>query len=310
MILTVSLDKLKNQGRDYHNLPYIPLLAKEGKKFAPGLARGEREHRPPALPKIKFFHRTTTGTILKMELRIAIIGAIKDEIAGIKNQMQITDTLRLPTGNAFVGEWQGVPIVLVRSGMGRDRARRALVEVAERYDLKEIISIGYAGALDPSLEVGDLVVADKIIEMDSSRSDEDMKSYSLNKEILNTTGEIHRKILLTVDRVAATPQEKKKLRQKYSAVAVDMETSALAEEAKARNLSFISVRAITDTADQELIDCSYLVEEDGEVSKLKAGWHVLTHPGDLKGMIELGQHAKIATANLTEFLRQYFESRE
>jgi len=245
-----------------------------------------------------------------MELRIAIIGAIKDEISGIKNQMQITDTLRLPTGNAFVGEWQGVPIVLVRSGMGRDRARRALVEVAERYDLKEIISIGYAGALDPSLEVGDLVVADKIIEMDSSRSDEDMKSYSLNKEILNTTGEIHRKILLTVDRVAATPQEKKKLREKYSAVAVDMETSALAEEAKARNLSFISVRAITDTADQELIDCSYLVEEDGEVSKLKAGWHVLTHPGDMKGMIELGQHAKIATANLTEFLRQYFESRE
>jgi len=40
LILTVSLDKPKNQGRDYHNLPYIPLLAKEGKKFAPGLARG------------------------------------------------------------------------------------------------------------------------------------------------------------------------------------------------------------------------------------------------------------------------------
>ncbi len=245
-----------------------------------------------------------------MEKRIAIIGAIKDEIAGIKNQMQITDTLRLPTGNAFVGEWQGVPIVLVRSGMGRDRARRALVEVAERYDLKEIISIGYAGALDPSLEVGDLIVADKVIEMDSSHPDEGVKSYSLNKEIFNSTAALRGRILLTVDHVAATPQEKKNLREKYSAVAVDMETSALAEEAQARNIPFISVRAITDTAVQELIDCSYLVEEDGEVSKLKAGWHVLTHPGDLKGMIDLGQHAKIATANLTEFLRQYFESRE
>jgi adenosylhomocysteine nucleosidase len=89
-----------------------------------------------------------------------------------------------------------------------------------------------------------------------------------------------------------------------------METSALAEEAQTRNLSFISVRAITDTADQELIDCSHLVADDGDVSKLKAGWHVLTHPGDLKGMIELGQHAKIATANLTEFLKPYFVSRE
>ena len=76
-----------------------------------------------------------------MEPRIAIIGAIKDEIVGIKQEMQITHSLRWQTGNAFVGEWQGVPIVLVRSGMGRDRARQALVEVAEKWDLKEVISI-------------------------------------------------------------------------------------------------------------------------------------------------------------------------
>jgi adenosylhomocysteine nucleosidase len=245
-----------------------------------------------------------------MEPRIAIIGAIKDEIAGIKNQMQITHTLRWPTGNAFVGEWQGVPIVLVRSGMGRERARRALVEIAEKWDLKEVISIGYAGALDPSLEVGDLVVADKVVEVDSSQPDKEKKSYILEKEIFSTLTALRRKILLTVDRPAATPEEKKLLREKYSAVAVDMETSALADEAQARNLSFFSVRAITDTADQELIDCAHLVEENGDVSKLKAGWHVITHPGDLKGMIALGQHAKIATTNLTEFLKPYFISRK
>jgi adenosylhomocysteine nucleosidase len=236
-----------------------------------------------------------------MEPRIAVIGAIKDEIAGIKNQMQITDTLRWPTGNAFVGEWQEVPIVLVRSGMGRERARRALVEVAEKWELKEVISIGYAGALDPSLEVGDLVVADKVIEVDSSQPD---------KEIFSTIMALRRKILVTVDRPAATPEEKKQLREKYSAVAVDMETSALADEAQARKLSFFSVRAITDTADQELIDCAHLVEENGDVSKLKAGWHVITHPGDLKGMIALGQHAKLATVNLTEFLKPYFNSKK
>jgi adenosylhomocysteine nucleosidase len=245
-----------------------------------------------------------------MGKRIAIIGAIKDEIAGIKNQMRITDTLRWPTGNAFVGTWMEHPIVLVRSGMGRDRARRALVEISRKWDLKELISIGYAGALDPSLEVGDLIVADKVIEMDSSHPDEGVKSYSLDKEIFNSTAAVRGRILLTVDKVVATPLEKKALREKYSAVAVDMETSALAEKAQARNLPFISVRCITDTADQELIDCSHLVAEDGDVSKLKAGWHVLTHPGDLKGMIDLGKHAKLATANLTEFLKPYFNSRE
>jgi adenosylhomocysteine nucleosidase len=245
-----------------------------------------------------------------METRIAIIGAIKDEIAGIKNQMQITHTLHWKTGNAFVGEWQGVPIVLVRSGMGREKARRALIEVSEKWDLKEVISIGYAGALDPSLEVADLVIADKVIEVDSSQPEKEMKSFALEKEIFGTLTALRRKILLTVDRPAATPEEKKQLREKYSAVAVDMETSALAEEAEARHLDFFSVRAITDTADQELIDCAHLVEENGDVSKLKAGWHVITHPGDLKGLIALGQHAKTATANLTEFLKPYFISRK
>lgn len=236
-----------------------------------------------------------------MGLRIAILGAIKDEIAGIKQEMQITDILRWQTGNAFVGEWQGVPIVLVRSGMGRDRARRALVKIAEKGYLREVISIGYAGALDSALQVGELVVADKVVHCET------LKSYSVDEKLISTIPEARRGMLLTVDNVVATPPEKKVLREKYSAVAVDMETSALAEEAEARHLPFASVRGITDTAGQELIDCSHLVTEDGGVSKLKAGWHVLTNPGDLKGMVDLSKHAKVATENLTVFLRQYFE---
>ena len=231
-----------------------------------------------------------------MDKRIAIIGAIKDEIAGVKKEMQITDTLRWQSGNAFAGTWQGRPIVLVRSGMGCECAKIALAEIAEKYDLERVVSIGYAGALDPALQVGDLIIADKVVYYET------MKSYSLDKELSDPMPEVRRGTLLTVDSPATKPQEKKALREKYSAVAVDMETSALAEEAQARDLPFVSIRAVTDTADQELIDCSHLVAEDGDVSKLKAGWHILTHPGDLKGMIDLGKNAQKATANLTEFL--------
>jgi len=236
-----------------------------------------------------------------MEKRIAIIGAIKDEIAGIKKEMRIEDALRWPTGNAFAGNWRDVPIVLVRSGMGCDRARRALAEIAGKYTLERIFSIGYAGALDPSLKVGDLVVADQVVYYQT------LKSYSLDGELLGTMPEVRRGTLLTVDQVVATPPEKKALREKYSAVAVDMETFALVEEAKSRNIPICSYRAITDTADQELMDCSHLIEANGDVSKLKAGWHVLTHPGDLKSMIDLGQHAKTATASLTELVSQLIQ---
>lgn len=236
-----------------------------------------------------------------MGKRIAIIGAIKDEIAGIKNQMLITEPLRWHTGNAFAGEWQGKSIVLVRSGMGCDSAKLALAEIAGKFDLERVISIGYAGALDPTLQVGELVVADQVIHYKTP------KPYSLDKELIGTMPEARRGTLLTVDEVVASPPAKRAMREKYSAVAVDMETSALVEEAEARCLPFASVRAITDTANQELIDCSHLVAEDGDVSKLKAGWHILTHPGDLKGMIDLGKHAKLATANLTLFISRWVQ---
>ncbi|NIQ00365.1 MAG: hypothetical protein GWM98_07985, partial [Nitrospinaceae bacterium] len=203
---------------------------------------------------------------------------------------------RWRTGNAFVGQWQGRPIVLVRSGMGCGSAKAALAEVAGKFDLEKAVSIGYAGALDPALRVGDLVVADKVIYLDT------LQTHSLPETPPESPSEVCRGTLLTVDTPAARPQEKKELRDQYSAVAVDMETAALAEEAQARNLPFLSVRCITDTADQELIDCSHLVAEDGDVSKLKAGWHILTHPGDLKGMIDLGKNAQKATAHLTVYV--------
>lgn len=233
-----------------------------------------------------------------MDKRIAIIGAIKDEIAGVKKQMQIDDTFRWHTGNAFVGTWQERPIVLVRSGMGQDSARKALAEVADRFSLERVYSIGYAGALDASLQVGELVVADNVVHYDT------LKSIALDQALPPKSSDVRRGTLLTVDEVVATPPEKKALQEKYSAVAVDMETYALAEEAEARNLPFVSIRAVTDTAQQELIDCSQLVAEDGDVSKLKASWHILTHPGDLKGMIDLGKNAQKATAALTHFLGQ------
>jgi len=232
-----------------------------------------------------------------MTPRIAIIGAIKDEIAGIKKEMQIADTLRWKTGNAFIGRWQGVEIVLVRSGMGARRARRALAEVAERFELKRVYSIGYAGALDPALKVGDVVAADRVIHAATG------DALPLDAGFASDIPGISRGALLTVDEVAATPQAKQFLHEQHGAAAVDMETYALAEEARGRGLHLVSVRAITDTADQELIDCSHLVAEDGDVSKLKAGWHVLTHPGDLKGMIDLGKHAQQATAALTDCMR-------
>jgi len=64
----------------------------------------------------------------------------------------------------------------------------------------------------------------------------------------------------------------------------------------------LSVRVISDGIDQELLDSSSFLGSDGEISTLKAGWYVLTHPGSLKSALSLRAQTQFATQILTKFL--------
>ncbi len=250
---------------------------------------------------------------------IAILGAIKEEIAGIKKEMEIKETLHLKNASAYVGQWKGYSVVLVRTGMGQTRARQALVEVAERLRLVLVLSIGYAGALDPDMKVGDVFLADKVRYLEGNLEDFNegsIKELPLVSALVNQAMflacprgvSVYRGNLLTVDRVVADPENKKKFGQQFAADAVEMETYALVEETESRALPFLSIRAISDEAGHELLDCSHLIQEDGKVSKVKAGWHVLSNPGDLKSLLALKECSKKATSSLTHFISQYLEN--
>lgn len=241
---------------------------------------------------------------------LCILGAVKEEIAGIKNRMQIDETVLVNDAKAFVGRWEGYHILLLRTGVGANRANQVFRQAADQFDIVQAVSIGYAGGLDPTLQVGDLLIADQLaypghagkLYVDSEMVNQAL-ALSCPEGVTAYQGG-----LVTVDEVVSKPVDKLSLGHMFSVMAVDMETYALAVAAKDLDIPFLSVRSVTDTADQELMDCSHLVEEDGEVSKLKAGWHVITNPGDMKSMIELGLHAKKATESLTVFVSEYLKN--
>ena len=81
-----------------------------------------------------------------------------------------------------------------------------------------------------------------------------------------------------------------------------METLEIFLLARENKIEFISVRAISDAVNHELMDSSSFLGKDGEISKLKASCYVLTHPSSIKKVLSLQSHAKIATQNLTDFV--------
>ena len=235
---------------------------------------------------------------------IAIFGAVKEEIAGIKQAMNISDHMRLGKTSAWPGKWGKQRIVLVRSGVGQQRAEAATLQVIDRFKPSTLVSIGYAGAVQPELNVGDLVIADTIIE------EKKKGKYSPDSDWLNRAKDVScpegfKAVvggLLTVDNVIHDSLSKQELGKNYGVQAVEMETSAIANMAEEKNVPFLSLRVISDRLDQELLDSSSFLGSDGEISTLKAGWYVLTHPGSIKSALSLRSQTQIATQALTKFL--------
>jgi adenosylhomocysteine nucleosidase len=235
---------------------------------------------------------------------IAIFGAVKEEIAGIKQAMNISGHMRLGKTSAWPGKWGKQSIVLVRSGVGRQRAEDATLQVIDRFQPSTLVSIGYAGAVQPELNVGDLVIADTIIEEKKKRE------YSPDSDWLNRAKDVScpegfKAVvggLLTVDNVIHDSLSKQELRKNYSVQAVEMETSAIAKVAEEKGVPLLSLRVISDRLDQELLESSSFLGSDGEISTLKAGWYVLTHPGSIKSALSLRSQTQIATQALTKFL--------
>ena len=244
-----------------------------------------------------------------MNETIAILGAVSEEIAGIKREINISGRMRLDKSEAWFGKWHGKNIVLVRTGVGRKRAQNTTHQVINKFNPEVIISIGYAGALTEGLNVGDLFVASTILSSESdSKSFEmgDPKNLKWLELAKNTQPPENFKLkvgkLITVDMVVHTPEAKKELRNEFGAEAVEMETLEIALLTRANKIPFISIRGISDAVNHELIDSSSFLGSDGEISKLRAGWYVLTHPKSLKNVFSLRSNTQIATQNLTDFI--------
>ncbi|MEY3517453.1 MAG: hypothetical protein RLZ89_313 [Pseudomonadota bacterium] len=230
---------------------------------------------------------------------IAIMGAMQEELAGLRPHIQGAQTVTVGSREVTSGTWHGHSVVLVLSRIGKVAAATTATALIERFDVKQIVFTGVAGGLSPQVSVGDMVVATEFIQHDMDASplfpplevplygqahfptDTNMRQslqwaaegilknltqwidLDVLRELNVHSPKVHSGLVLSGDRFVSTSQMSKALQQRLPlALAVEMEGAAVAQVCHDYGVPFAAVRTISDRADDAAtIDFTRFINE-------------------------------------------------
>lgn len=219
--------------------------------------------------------------------KIAFIAALEREVAPLIRGWKIREMQsgHHPTIRFFVNG----DAVVICGGMGAGAARRATSTVIKEFAPSRVVSVGYAGALDRNLKVGEIFEPRIVINAkDGSHTD---------------TGSGER-ALLTYEYIAGKGQ-KNKLREAFGASAVDMEAAAVAQGAQAAGLEFAALKVISDDADSDMPPMGEFIGDDGGFYRSRFVLHVAARPHLWGITIKLARNSARASRALCGAISDY-----
>ena len=216
--------------------------------------------------------------------RIAIVAAFEREVGALIEGAKPVQ--RDHAGRSFTFFEQD-DRVLVCGGIGAEAARRAAEAAILLYHPVLLQSVGFAGALERNLQVGDIFSPALVLDArDGSRT-----------PIPGGKG-----ILLTFMAVAGK-QQKLSLARSYSAQAVDMEAAAVAAAARAKGIEFHAVKVISDTLDFEMPETARFIDSHGHFNTGRFAVFVALRPWLWKRVATLAGNSRKAAKALASYLK-------
>jgi nucleoside phosphorylase len=191
---------------------------------------------------------------------------------------------------ARAGKWKGREVAAIANGAGADRAFAAVVLAGE---VSGVCNIGFCGALDENLRVGDVFVATEI-------------RNGTQKWIASqpaTLPAVKSGTVASIGHVAGTAMEKRSLRQSGASV-VEMEAAGAAGAAEEKNVPFSCIRVVSDLAAEDFAnDFNAALTAEGTFSAPRLVMGALASPAKRFGeLIRLQQRTTLASKKLGEFL--------
>lgn len=201
--------------------------------------------------------------------KLGIIGAMEEEVARLKEHMTEVSVTSRASLTFYEGMLMGLPVVVVRSGIGKVNAAICTQQLIDLFGTDAVINTGIAGSLNAKIDIGDIVLSTDALEHDMNavafgydvgiipRMDTSVFTASEPLRMLaakvcrevNPEISVHEGRIVTGDQFIADRAKKEWLVSTFSGMCTEMEGAAIAHTAHNNGIPFLIIRAISDKAD-------------------------------------------------------------
>lgn len=200
---------------------------------------------------------------------IGIIGAMEEEVALLKEAMDIEKTVSCASMDFCKGRLYGKDVVVVKSGIGKVNAAVCAQILVDKFEVDALMNTGIAGSLDAAIDIGDIVVSTDAVQHDMDASifgdpigqiprmdtfsfpaDERLIQLAVSaNEEANPDIKTFKGRVVSGDQFVSSKEVKERLVTMFDAKCTEMEGAAIAHVAYLNQVSYVIIRAISDKAD-------------------------------------------------------------
>lgn len=191
---------------------------------------------------------------------IGIIAAEEKELVEIKKLMINIEEKIIYEKIFYIGNIDNNKVVCVKSNVGKVNAARICQMLIDNFDLDLVINVGTAGSVDNNLDIGDVIVANKLVQHDF-----DVTPFGRKKGEIENIGEfikvdnnllelfkninVHIGGIASGDKFVTDRNEKDNIRNTFNVLCVEMEGASIAQVCFLNKVPFLVIRSITDKLD-------------------------------------------------------------
>ncbi len=200
-------------------------------------------------------------------MKIGILGAMDQEVALLKSSLSQCQTHTWKHLTFYTGVLHDVDVVLVKCGIGKVAAAVATTALIDQFTPDYVVNTGSAGGFDTDLDIGDLVIGEKVIHHDANlthfgyalgqmagmpahyASDETLIAAAEQAAARLTDINCKRGLICTGDAFIGSDEAAALLREQFPEMkAAEMEGSAIGQTCHMLNVPFLVIRSLSDIA--------------------------------------------------------------